>query len=118
LPSSEIEIVVFRVVFPSLLAAIAYPFADLVQVNVVSFVDFCAVPSHTTFGCTWPPRVTVKPSASVVTEKVAPSNLREDVSSFHEPFQGFDWATHVRLKASKHITAQTLTQRRFIIVSP
>src|ERR1039457_3651438 len=108
------EIAVFRVGLPSLLAVIAYPSADLVQVNVVPLVDFCSVPSHTTFGCAWPPRVTVKPSASVATEKVAPSYLSEDGSSFHEPFQGFDCAMHVRLKARKHITAQTLTQKRFI----
>jgi hypothetical protein len=118
LPSPEIEIAAFRVGLPSLLAVIANPSADLVQVNIVPFVDFCSFPSHTTFGCAWPPRVTVKPSASVATEKVAPSYLSEDGSSFHEPFQGLDCAMHARLKASKHITAQTLTHRRFIIVSP
>jgi len=73
-PSAEIEIFAFRVVFPPLVVVIEYPLPALVQVVIVSSV-FCGFPSHTTFGCALPPRVTVKPVASVATENAGPSYL-------------------------------------------
>lgn len=116
-PSADTSIFTLLIGLPSRVFSNSYPAADLLQVVVTPFACALGLPSQTTLGLVFPPRVTVKPSASVPIEKVGPAYLSVERSIFQEPFHGLCCATQGRVRATNDTRAHALMPYCFVMIS-